>query len=103
MPCGLGYPVCLLSTTCATYRAPHLRLSRGSFLCGQESVTCGRHDLSLQAGRHVFHQDFFPGPSGLEQIQDHFIDDIAPKVTEREGACSQMLLSYLGSTGQLPH
>lgn len=49
-----------------------------------ESVTCGRHNLSLEAGLQVFHRDIFPGPSSLEQTQDHLIDDIASKVTKRD-------------------
>lgn len=32
----------------------------------------------------MFPRDFFPGPPGLEQTQDHLIDGVASKVTEEE-------------------
>ena len=56
-------------------------------LQGWESLTCGRRNLSLEAGLQVFHPDFFPGLPSLKQVQDHLVDDIAPKVTERDKSC----------------
>lgn len=62
-----------------------LRLSpQARFLCGRESVTCGRHDLSLEPGLQLVHCDGFPGPAGLQQPQDLLVDDVAPEVTERD-------------------
>lgn len=56
-------------------------------LQGWQSLTCGGHNLSLEAGLQVFHPDFFPGLPSLKQVQDHLVDDIAPKVTERDKSC----------------
>lgn len=61
-----------------------------------ESVTCGRHNLSLEAGLQVFHRDIFPGPSSLQQTQDHLIDDIASKVTKRDRSLLTVSSFYLG-------
>lgn len=61
-----------------------LLASKAHILTRGESVTCGRHNLSLEAGLQVFHRDIFPGPSSLKQTQDHLIDDIASKVTRRD-------------------
>lgn len=41
----------------------------------------------MEAGLQVFHPDFFPGLPSLKQVQDHLVDDIAPKVTERDKSC----------------
>ena len=32
----------------------------------------------------MFHRDFLPGPSSLEQLQDHLVDGVASEVTGRD-------------------
>ena len=74
-----------MSTPSSTYTLPPPPLStEAAFLQGRESLTCGFHNLSLELGLQVLHPNFFPGPPSLKQLQDYLIDDVAPKVTERD-------------------
>ena len=67
-------------------------------LCGQEPLTCGLLDLGPKPGHQVFQFYFFPGPSGLKQIQNSLIDDIAAKVTERDKGLLTNLIFIFSDT-----
>lgn len=63
-----------------------------------KATICGLLDLGPKPGHQVFQFYFFPGPSGLKQIQNSLIDDIAAKVTERDKGLLTNLIFIFSDT-----